>query len=152
MVVWCHEQNKKWANWWHPVISFWFKWRNSALISSKITYECGSIRPEHLVFSLVNKLFRTKFRLLAFNIIFKNGGRLFEERKLKAPWIGTLMPCPSTGTKMFWAGPNFLSQTKNWIAFSSKRFCAGTITEFTEWNSCFGLAQNLGHAQYVNQF
>ena len=25
----------------------------------------------------------------------------------------TLMPCPFTGLKMFWAGPNFLCQTKN---------------------------------------
>ena len=25
------------------------------------------------------------------------------------------MPCPFTGPKMFCAGPNFLSQTKNWL-------------------------------------
>ena len=29
------------------------------------------------------------------------------------------MPCPSTGPKMFCAGPNFLSQSKNLIAFSA---------------------------------
>ena len=28
------------------------------------------------------------------------------------------MPCPSIGPKMFCAGPNFLSQSKNLIAFS----------------------------------
>ena len=27
----------------------------------------------------------------------------------------TLMPCPFTGPKMFWGGPNFLCQTKNMI-------------------------------------
>ena len=29
-----------------------------------------------------------------------------------------LLPCPSTGPKMFWANTNVLYQTKNWIAFS----------------------------------
>ena len=29
------------------------------------------------------------------------------------------MPCPSTGPKMFCAGPNFSSQFKNLIAFSA---------------------------------
>ena len=29
------------------------------------------------------------------------------------------MPCPFTGCKMFSAGPNFLSQPKNWTAFSA---------------------------------
>ena len=31
----------------------------------------------------------------------------------------TLMPCPFTGPKMLCAGPNFLSQSKNLIAFSA---------------------------------
>ena len=30
-----------------------------------------------------------------------------------------LMPCPYTGPKMFCAGPNFLVQTKNWVAIST---------------------------------
>ena len=30
-----------------------------------------------------------------------------------------LMPCPSTGPKMFWASPSFFIQAKNWIAFSA---------------------------------
>ena len=30
-----------------------------------------------------------------------------------------LIPCPSTGPKMFCAGPNFLSQSKTLIAFSA---------------------------------
>ena len=36
------------------------------------------------------------------------------------------MPCPFTGYKMFCAGPNFLSQPKNFIAFSasSKTFAS----------------------------
>ena len=29
------------------------------------------------------------------------------------------MPCPFTGPKKFWAGPNFLSQPKNLTAFSA---------------------------------
>ena len=34
------------------------------------------------------------------------------------------MPCPFTGPKIFWAGPNFLRQPKNLTAFSafSKKF------------------------------
>ena len=51
------------------------------------------------------------------------------------------MPRPFTGPKMFCAGPNFLSQSKNLIAFS-----ASTKTNFTECKSSFVLAQ------YVNQF
>ena len=35
-----------------------------------------------------------------------------------------LMPCPFTGPKMFWAGPNFLCQTKNLFTYcgSHKHF------------------------------
>ena len=39
----------------------------------------------------------------------------------------TLMPCPLTGLKMFWAGPNFLCQTKNiltYVLWQSQTFCA----------------------------
>ena len=32
-----------------------------------------------------------------------------------------LMPCPFTGPKMFWAGPNFLCQTKNLFAYCDGR-------------------------------
>jgi hypothetical protein len=35
------------------------------------------------------------------------------------PFFLFFMPCPSTGPKMFCAGPNFLSQSKNSIAFSA---------------------------------
>ena len=47
------------------------------------------------------------------------------------------MPCPFTGPKI--AGPNFLSQPKNLTAFSasSKNFCAGTKTNFTECKHLF---------------
>ena len=38
------------------------------------------------------------------------GTKVFEE---------ALMPCPFTGLKMFCAGPNFLSQSKNLIEFSA---------------------------------
>ena len=31
----------------------------------------------------------------------------------KPKMILIFMPCPFTGPKMFWAGPNFLCQTKN---------------------------------------
>ena len=38
------------------------------------------------------------------------------------------MPCPFTGPKMFWAGPNFMCQTKKCIIFAFIKigFCAGT--------------------------
>jgi hypothetical protein len=52
------------------------------------------------------------------------------------------MPCPSTGPKLFWAGPNFMARpkiyihfvpvpnilcpTKRWFPFSKFGFCAGT--------------------------
>ena len=51
------------------------------------------------------------------------------------------MPCPSTGLKMFWTGPNFLSKSKKLIAISasSKTF----VTKFTEWKTSFGVAQNV---------
>ena len=37
---------------------------------------------------------------------------------------GSLMPCPFTGPKMFWAGPNFLCQAKNLFTYcgSHKHF------------------------------
>ena len=36
------------------------------------------------------------------------------------------MPCPFTGPKIFWAGPNFLRQTKKfiYILWQSQTFCA----------------------------
>ena len=39
----------------------------------------------------------------------------------------SLMPCPFTGPKMFWAGPNVLCQTKNlftYLLWQSQTFCA----------------------------
>ena len=38
--------------------------------------------------------------------------------------VSVLMPCPFTGPKMFWAGPNFLCQTKNLFTYcgSHKHF------------------------------
>jgi hypothetical protein len=40
--------------------------------------------------------------------------------------IGQLMPCPFTGTKMFWAGPNFFvpEQKFIYILWQSQTFCA----------------------------
>ena len=54
------------------------------------------------------------------------------------------MPCPFTGPKMFCAGPNVLSHSKNLVAFSasSKTFVpAQKKNNFTECKSSFGLAQ-----------
>ena len=79
----------------------------------------------------------------------------------KNPW--TLMPCPFTGPKMFWAGPSFYgldqkfihifwqSQTKRWFAFSKICFCADTkvfeealnAVKFLGWLEKFGKAQNI---------
>ena len=55
------------------------------------------------------------------------------------------MPCPFTSRKMFCAGSNFLRQPKNLTVFSasSKPFCAGTKTNFTECKSSFCLSQNV---------
>ena len=46
------------------------------------------------------------------------------------------MPCPSTGSKMFSAGTNFLSQSKTFkiaISAPSKTFVPTKKTKFTEW-------------------
>ena len=77
------------------------------------------------------------------------------------------MPCPFTGHKMFYAGPNFLCpskiylhivpvtnilcQTKRWFAFSKIVFCAGTkvfeealnAVKFLGWLKKFRPAQNI---------
>ena len=77
------------------------------------------------------------------------------------------MPCPFRCPKMFWAGPNFLCQTKNlftycgshkhfvpdkkMFAFSKIGFCAGTkgfeealnAVKFLGWLNKFGPAQNI---------
>ena len=58
---------------------------------------------------------------------------------------------PFTGPKMFWAGPNFLCQTKRWFAFSKIGFCAGTkvfeealnAVKFWGWLKKFGPTQNI---------
>ena len=42
------------------------------------------------------------------------------------PYFSSLMLCPFTGPKMFWAGPNILRQTKRWFAFSKIGFCSDT--------------------------
>ena len=67
-----------------------------------------------------------------------------------------LMPCPFTGPKMFWASPNFLSHSKNLIAFSasSKTFVPTKKIKFAERKSSFGVAQNVcdwhKHKMYIN--
>ena len=56
------------------------------------------------------------------------------------------MPCPFTGPKMFWTGPNILSQTKNWIVFSAtpKKFALPlkmnllNANHFLPWHKKFG--------------
>ena len=52
------------------------------------------------------------------------------------------MPCPFTGPKMFCAGPNFLSQPKNFTAFraSSKTFVPAQkqiLNHFFVWHKMF---------------
>ena len=72
------------------------------------------------------------------------------------------MPCPFTGPKMFWDGPNLLCQTKNlfinilwqtkrWFAYSKIGFYAGTkvfeealnAVKVLGWLKKFGSAQNI---------
>ena len=79
----------------------------------------------------------------------------------------TLLPCPFTGPKMFWAVPNFLCQTKTylqivevtnilcqtkrWFALSKIGFCAGTkvceealnAVKFLGWHKKVGPVQNI---------
>ena len=61
------------------------------------------------------------------------------------------MPCPFTGLKTFWAGPNFLCQTKNWLTFCTcpKTFLCQTNRwfPFSKFSFCastkfLGVAQN----------
>ena len=50
---------------------------------------------------------------------------LYKEDKIRAQYYTAFMPnngkqhmpCPFTGPKMFWAGPNFLCQTKNLFTY-----------------------------------
>ena len=76
------------------------------------------------------------------------------------------MPCPFTGPKIFWAGPNFLRQTKNLFTYcgSHKHFVPDYLNSaklvfvpaqkanFTEYKSSFCLAQNFCdcHNMYIN--
>ena len=78
--------------------------------------------------------------------------------------MSKLMPCPFTCPKMFWAGPNFLCQTKNLctILWQSQTFCARqkdilhsvklffvpakkflNAVKFLGWLKKFGPAQNI---------
>ena len=62
-----------------------------------------------------------------------------------------LMPRPSPGPKIFFAGPNVLSQTKRWFPFRKFSFYAGTknagvalnAIQFLVWSRIFGLAKNI---------
>ena len=57
------------------------------------------------------------------------------------------MPCPYTGSKMFFAGPNVLRQSKNLIAFSvsSKTFVSILLNanHLLVWHKKFGPDQNI---------
>ena len=58
----------------------------------------------------------------------------------------TIMPCPFTGPKMFWAGPNFLSQTKNYlfiVAVTNILSQPKNLTAFSASLETFVLAQKL---------
>ena len=65
-----------------------------------------------------------------------------------------LMPCPFTGLKIFWAGPNFLCQTKNLFTFcarqkddlhSGRKSFEKTLNaaKFLGWFKAFEPAQNI---------
>ena len=73
-------------------------------------------------------------------------------KKLSSTWIWhKLMPCPFTGPKMFWAGPNFLCQTKRWFAFSKIVFCTGpkVFEEALNAVKFLGWLKKFGPAQYI---
>ena len=44
-----------------------------------------------------------------------------EFRDMNLENIPRLLPCPFTGPKMFWAGPNFLCQTKSLFTYCGSR-------------------------------
>ena len=96
----------------------------------------------------------------------------FKVSMLIKPYKCSLMPCPFTGPKIFWAVPNFLCQTKIylqivevtnilcqtkiWFAFIKIGFCASTkdseealnAVKFFGWLKIFRPAQNiLGHVK-----
>ena len=62
----------------------------------------------------------------------------------------SLMPCPSTGSKMFWACPNFLCQTKDLFTYCGshkhfvpdKKICAFSKFVFSACTKFFGAALN----------
>ena len=60
-------------------------------------------------------------KVLANIRIFSPRNKLVQEKNV---FLMSRMPCPVTGPKTFYAGPNFLSQPKNLTAFraSSKTF------------------------------
>jgi hypothetical protein len=58
------------------------------------------------------------------------------------------MPCPFTGPKMFWAGPSFLSQTKNLTA-SSKTFVLPLNPILKNANRLFVTVKKIGLAQKI---
>ena len=61
------------------------------------------------------------------------------------------MPCPFTGPKMFCASPNFLSQSKNSIAFSasSKTFVPAQKPILLNANHLFVRHKKFGPAQNI---
>ena len=61
------------------------------------------------------------------------------------------MPCPFTGPKMFYAGPNFLSQPKTLTAFSasSKTFMPAQKPILLNENHIFVWLKTFGPAQHI---
>ena len=61
------------------------------------------------------------------------------------------MPCPFTGPKIFCAGPNFLSQTKNLTAYSSssKPFVLAQKPILLNANHLFAWHKKIGPAQNI---
>ena len=106
------------------------------------------------------KLFQVKKEVLLFVLLFS--GCKSAHCDLKRELIyhhkchqQSLMLCPCTGPKVFWAAPNILCQTKNWTAVGSTQnfFVPALKLNSLLMQIISGLAKKgFGRAQYLNKF
>ena len=77
-----------------------------------------SVGPKSAKFEFTQKRHNSKVSKTAQVICLCQAVVVFDTEKM------SLMPCPFTGHKLFWAGPNFLCQTKNVFTYcgSHKHF------------------------------
>ena len=130
--IWGRNQSWQWSGdwwacgWWNNFIHFK---SISAQTSASYHFERGGVQPFW-------KFGRESPRLSQLpSNSFKVGG-YFIFKIINHLHLVQLMPRPSTALKIFWAGSNFLSQTKNWYTF-----CATPKDDFHSANLVFVPAQ-----------